>query len=225
MSKETTHKQRLHQLKDWMPLIIETVKKDLKAEHLKKDFVFIKKYLNGKNIHKAENQELTEAYIRAIDELDNGDQIAEFIANRWIFRNSDMYHLFEQFLSAINPNFSEITALTDAQANELIKRSSEDFGYPNTYIFALLNEVAFTPHQFEKLDEMSKKAKKEADKIAKIEKETLSQEALHRSHEEEVARLKDKYEKKLLGLQKKYTTDVEMLKKQVANLQRKLAGV
>ena len=37
-----------------------------------------------------------------------------------------------------------------------------------------------------------------------------------------MARLTDKYEKKLMGLQKKYQLDQEALKKQLAALQRKL---
>ena len=44
----------------------------------------------------------------------------------------------------------------------------------------------------------------------------------HGNFETEMARVKDKYEKKLNGLQKKYQVDVENLKKQIAQLQRKL---
>jgi hypothetical protein len=52
--------------------------------------------------------------------------------------------------------------------------------------------------------------------------EKQSAETLEKAYEREIARLTDKYEKKLQGLQKKYLFDTEALKKQIATLQRKL---
>ncbi len=45
---------------------------------------------------------------------------------------------------------------------------------------------------------------------------------MRQAFEREIARLTDKYEKKLAGLQKKYITDMENFKKQISQLQRKL---
>ena len=223
MSQEQTYQQKFLHLKEWMPAIIETVKKDLKNEHLKQDYAFIKKYFPGKNVHKVENEELANAYSQAIQEEENGNNIAEFIANRWIFRHGEMYHLFEENLSAINPNFTEIKELTDQQAEQLTQKATQAFGALRTYIFSLLNSVALSPAHFKKLAELARQAHQHEEKETKNAVEKRSLEELQSSHEREIARLTDKYEKKLIGVQKKYTHDVDVLKKQLANLQRKLA--
>jgi hypothetical protein len=44
-----------------------------------------------------------------------------------------------------------------------------------------------------------------------------------KSFELKMQRLVDKYEKRLSGLEKKYLNDTDILKKQIANLQKKLA--
>src|SRR5262245_6832259 len=102
MPRELNFKDKLSQFKEWMPSIMECIKKDIRNEHLKKDNAFVKKYLNGKNIHKLNSNELAQAYTQAIDEQENGEELAEFIAHRWIFRNSEMYHFFETHLCKIN---------------------------------------------------------------------------------------------------------------------------
>lgn len=216
-------KQKLIQLTEWMPVIIETVKKDLKNDHLKQDYAFAKKYLDGKNLHKIENEDLSKAYTQALKDEEKGAEIAEFISHRWIFRNSEMYNFFEERLTAINPNFTEIKALSDAQAEPLIKDAVANFGALRTYIFSMLNAVAFSSGELEKLAKQAKTDKVHQEKEALNAAEQRTLEEAKKAHALEISRLTDKYEKKLLGLQKKYTQDVAMLKKQIANLQRKIA--
>ncbi len=57
-----------------------------------------------------------------------------------------------------------------------------------------------------------------------MQQEAKSVEQIKRHCEQEVARLTDKYEKKLLGMQKKYAIDTAQLKKQIGMLQKKLEG-
>ncbi|MGK5595438.1 MAG: hypothetical protein ACSNEK_08790 [Parachlamydiaceae bacterium] len=222
MNKDATYKEKLAYLHEWLPSIIESVKKDIKNEHLKQDFQFVKRYFPGKNINKIDIQDLSQAYQAAIQEQENGESIAEFIASRWIMRNSDLYYFFENFLSGVNPNFTEIEELDAEIAKRLVDSSVEEFGAQNAYVFSILNSVAFSEGQFSELKEKAQKETKvEAEeKVQQQERETL--EGLKRNQEREIARLTDKYEKKLAGLQKKYIQDIDQLKRQVANLQKKL---
>lgn len=225
MSDEVSCKDRLIQLKEWMPEIIEAVKKDLKNDHLKKDYIFVKKYFPGKNINKLESRELAESYMRSILEEEKGNEIAEFIIHRWILKNSDLYHFFEERLSKINTDFTEIKELSDEQAASLENEAVLEFGPLKAYIFSCLNGVAFSPDHLKKMENTARDEKTKVEEAACIEAEKRSLENIKVQHAQEVARLTDKYEKKLLGLQKKYAQDVDMLKKQLANLQRKLANV
>jgi hypothetical protein len=223
MYKQATFKQKFAELKQWVPAIIEVVKKDLKNEHLKKDPFFAKKFFGTKNIQKITSEEMAEAYEKAIQEEEKGEDIAEFIASRWLFRNSEMYHFFEEQLGKLYTNFTELQEIEPQHADELIKSSNEEFSPPHTYLFSVLNSVVFPDAHFIRLkaeaEQFSKEKKKEEEQVEAAQ----SLEQMQRNHQLEVARLTDKYEKKLAGLQKKYVQDVESLKKQISALQRKLS--
>lgn len=225
MSNETTMKEKLLELKDWFPSILDAIKKDLRNEHLKKDYTFVKKYLGGKNIHKVENKELEEAYFLALQGEEKGEEIAEFMVHRWIFKNSEMYHFFEKELTKIKPDFTEIKELTAEEGEPLLQEAIKEFGAVRTFIFSKINAVAFPPDQFSKLALLAAQEEQTAKENEEQKIGAKSVEEMQIKHEQEINRLKDKYEKKLLGLQKKYTQDVEALKKQLGNLQRKMAGI
>lgn len=83
MYKNASYKEKFALLNDWFGLVIDSVKKDLKNEHLKKDLYFVKKFLGSKNLNKLTTEDLTEAYQRAIVEEEKGEELAEFITSRW----------------------------------------------------------------------------------------------------------------------------------------------
>lgn len=222
MLKESTYKEKFAMLKAWMPLIVEEIKKDLKNEHLRKDPGFLKTYFPGKNLSKVTSEELTEGYLKAIESGDNTDELAEFIANRWLLKHSDLYYYFEQELTKINPNFNELKDIEKSAATKIMEGSIQQFGVIQTYIFCIFNSVVFPEEIYKKMNQEAIKSAAEAKEEAKINEEEASVEAMKKNHEQMVARLTDKYEKKILGLQKKYHLDVETLKKQIAVLQRKL---
>lgn len=222
MYKNTTFREKFQDLSDWMPYIIETVKKDLKQDHLKKDFYFMKKFFSSTNINKISSQEMTDAYSKSIQEEEKGEQIGEFVASRWLLKNSDLYAFFEKKLSAIAPDFTNIEEIELHSADQLAREGIDAFGPIKTYLFCVLNSVVFPKSTY---DFLKDKAKAGLQALELSEKEHLdrsSQEALESSFKATVARLTDKYEKKISGLEKKYITDVEQLKKQIALLQRKL---
>lgn len=224
MLKETTYKAKFDMVASWMPSIIDSVKKELKNDHLRTDYAFCKHYFSGKSLNKLTNEELARAYMDALATSEKAEEIGEFITNRWLIKHSDLYHYFEQELTRINPNFNELEMLDKQTSIKLMEGAIQEYGAPKTYLFAVLNSVVFPPEVFSKLAQLAQESadKTRVETVAK--QEHASVEAMKRNYELQIARLTDKYEKKLMGLQKKYATDVEALKKQVSNLQRKLAS-
>jgi hypothetical protein len=198
------------------------VKKDLRNEHLKKDLQFVKKYLASKNIHKLSTEDLSQAYEKAIQEEESGEEIAEFITSRWLLKNSELYEFFEKELSKISPDFAGLEEIDPSQAQGLIEASNQEFSPPQIYLFSVLNSVVFPKETFEQLKRQAIDYQALTHEELRQTEERVSLEEMKRNFQREMARLTDKYEKKLSGLQKKYIVDVEALKKQVAALQRKL---
>ena len=209
-------------LQPWMPLIIETIKKDLKNDHLKKDPGFLRTYFPGKNAAKLTSQEVYEGYAQAIANGENSEELAEFISNRWLLKHSDIYYYFEQELGKINPSFSEIKELDSESATKIMQEAVRQFGAISTYLFCILNSVVFPEEIYKKLGHDAAEHAEKEKQEEKTNQEESSIENLQRSHDLQISRLMDKYEKKITGLEKKYHQDVEALKKQIANLQRKL---
>lgn len=220
-----SYKERLLTLDAWLEEIVDGIKKDLRNEHLKKDYNFCKKYFPGKNVNKIEGREMAVAYRKALQEEEAAEAIAEFIVQHWILRNTEIYHFFEERLSQISPDFTQIKELTADQAKTLEQEAFKQFGARRTYIFSQLNGVSFSENDLKKMGEIASKEKGEATQGEEAKSEQHSLEELKARHALEVSRLTDKYEKKLIGFQKKYTQDVEVLKKQLAHLQRKFNAI
>lgn len=222
MLKDSTYQQKFAILKVWMPTIVENIKKDLKNDHLKKDTHFLKTHFPGKNIDKLNIVELSEGYSKAIANSEQGESIAEWIAQRWLLKKSDLYAYFERKLAAINPQFDNIEEIEDQKADEMIHEAIQVFGAPDTYLFTILNSVVFSPKQIEALAQKADREVAEKSQIKLEEEEKKSQDKLIANYEQRLARLMDKYEKKLQGFERKYLNDTESLKKQIAALQRQL---
>jgi len=222
MYKNATYKKKFADLKEWVPFLVEAVKKDLRNEHLKKDVHFVKRFLSSKNIHKITTEELSEAYQKAIQEEEKGEELAEFITLRWLLKNSELYEFFERELNQIHPDFSSLEEINPSQAEALIEASVREFGAPHTYLFSVLNSVVFSRESFEDLKIQAERQQERKEEEARKEAQEWSVEQMQKEFHADISRLTDKYEKKLAGLQKKYIVDVENLKKQVAQLQRKL---
>jgi hypothetical protein len=222
MYKDTTYKEKIVLLKKWAPVLLDPIKKELKNDHIRQDWGFARKYLAGKNLNKMTLEDLVQAYMTAITTEESGEQIAEFITNRWMLKNTEMYHFFEQRLSQINPNFSEIDQIRNEAASQMVNEAVAHFGAPRTYLFGVLNSVAFSPEIFAQLSQKADEAKLRENEEEEEQAKASTFEELKKNQEREIARLIDKYEKKLAGMQKKYLDDTTSLKKQLATLQRKL---
>lgn len=220
MLKNANYQQKFEMLSPWMNKILETVKKDLKQEHLARDTNFVKQNFPGKNPQKLTTEELAPVYLKVL--IEGAEEIGDFISNRWLLKNTDVYHLFEKHLAQTNPQFSEIEELDRETSLKLIEESSKQFGEVKTYIFSVMNSVVFPKDVYQKLKDSAQKAADYAEEEAIKKAEVATLEGLKFSHEVDINRLKDRYEKKLQGMQKKYLIDVESLKKQIVQLQKKL---
>lgn len=215
------YQEKFQLLKNWCVEILDVVKKDLKNEHLKIDRMFCRKYFFGKSLSQIDAQQMAPAYEKEIFEGNVG--LGEFIASRWLIKNSEIYNFFEIALKKINPDFDELDELNDDVARSLLDRSLQEFGPSKVYIFSVFNSVVFPKELYDELKEL---AEKETCAIREEEKqidEAKTVQAMTNRHTREMKAMIDRYEKKLLGLQKKYLKDVETLKKQIANLTRKHA--
>ncbi len=223
MLKDATYKEKFGILGQWMPEIMESIKKDVKNEHLKKDWIFAKKYFPGKNLNKITNSELADGYKLALNQEEKAEELAEFISNCWLLKYGELYHYFEEQLAKVNPNFSEIVLLEPAKSQEISDEAIKQFGAYKTYLFSVLNSVAFQEKDLNNLKALAEKNSKDAEDAVIAQSKNQSLEEMQKLNDLHIARLTDKYEKKISGLQKKYMQDVEAFKKQIAILQAKLS--
>jgi len=157
MVKDISNTEKLTILKKLLPAIVETVKKDLKNDHLCADKRFFKKYFSGKKRNKLTVDELVEAYVKEIINDDN-EGLAEFVCYRWLIKNTAIYDYFAQHLKVINPQFDQIETIDDTQAQQWIEGAISEFGVVTTYVFSVLNSVVFSAEIFRQLAEQAEAA-------------------------------------------------------------------
>lgn len=216
MLKDTTYQEKFVILQMWIEEIIDAVKKDLKVEHLSKDKNFCRRYFLGKNPSQVDQKAFCEAYVQDIAAGNVG--LGEFIASRWLLKNTDIYGYFEEKLKKITPDFEQLNELDEKLSESLIKESLSDFGAKKTYIFSVFNSVVFPKKVYDNLKENAEKETHEERNKKEEVKEKLTLVEMEKRHDREMRGLKDRYEKKLSGLQKKYLTDTAALKKEIERL-------
>lgn len=222
MYKHSTYRAKFSLLQEWVPSIIQQLKRDLKNEHLSKNGYFVRKFLGGKPLSQLTVNELADAYHRAIQEEEKGEELAEFITARWLLRNQEMYQFFEDSLKQIDPAFDTLETLALEQAQPIVDESVRRFGPTGTYVFSVLNSVVFPSQVFEQLKQAALAAKQAEAATVERDEEQESLLRLNQNLERELSRLQEKQERKLSTLQKQHQVEVEGLKKQIAQLQRKV---
>ncbi|MBS0623457.1 MAG: hypothetical protein JSS62_02430 [Verrucomicrobia bacterium] len=222
MLKEMGYQEKIEWLKPWLVSIIEVVKKDLKQEHLMKDRGFCRRYFLGKGPHQVTSTEMAQAY--ATDIAAGNVGLGEFIATRWLIKNTDIYDFFSEQLQALNPDFDQLELLDEKLGLKLMEESVKAFGATRTYLFSVLNSVVFSSEIFKELRQL---AEMETQKKLQQEEELLVEknlEGLQKRHQREVQSLKEHNEKQLNGMRKKYLKDTELLKEQIRRLQSEKNG-
>jgi hypothetical protein len=206
-------------MQPWIKKILMLLRKDLKNELISNKSLF-RSFFANKAFNNITGEEIVNAYEKKLYE--GNKELGAWIVSRWIYHNSEIYQYFYSELEKINPNVEEIKNIDKEKALKIIEGSINSFGIENTYIFSILNEVAFDQ---ELLDDLRKKTLFENEKNnieEKIQVEKNSIETLQKKYNEDLNRLKEKYEQKIFAMKKKYFDDTFALKNQVSQLQKKL---
>lgn len=215
--KDSTYQQKFAtQLKPWMSLIVEATKRDLKQGPL------ARKYFNSKPTAKLTTDELKDAYIRAIAEDEQGEAIGEWVAQCWLLKKPDLYAFFKDKLTEINPEFDQIEEIEHSKAKAIVEEGISQFGAVDLYLFTVINAVVFPIDVVNSLSAKADAEVKDAKQKKQTELEEKSTEKMIANYEQQIARLTDKFEKKLQGFERKYLDDTESLKKQISLLQKRL---
>ncbi len=220
MIKEDLYKTKFEKLSPWILMIFQTVKKDLRADHLVKSPAFAQKHFPKRAIDKLTIEEFAAAYLKEIDEGD--EELGEKIVTKWVLKNAEIYQFFVTELSKINPKYDEIESIPDETSRFLLNTSVQQYSATIVYIFCILNAVVFSEQQLTKLREMAL-AETAAEKIEEDKRTFESVESVKEHYEKEMRKLIDKFEKRLLGVERKYVQDVEGLKKQISQLHKRIA--
>lgn len=214
-------KDKFQTLQPWLPQILHSIKKEIKTEHLTKSPSFYKAHFGNRPLNRITSEEICGVYQKALLEGEDED-LGEWVVNRWVFRNGDIYQHFAERLSRIHPDFDSIVSLDEAQSEEILAGSIETFGALPVYLFSVLNGVVFPENIFvrlRKIAESQESIEKAEENKIEVEK-SLS--AMEERYKAELARIERKYEDKLAGVMKKHATDVDALKRQIRALQLKL---
>lgn len=140
---------KFSELQPFYTAIFTTVKKDLRDEHLKSDKGFFKRNFAGRELNKLTVDDLMAVYPKVI--AAGFEPLSEFIANRWLLRNLGIYNFFESRLKECTEKFEQIEVLDAVFAKSLMSDAVSQFGPQNTYIFSVLNCVAFPADMMKEL--------------------------------------------------------------------------
>jgi len=225
MLKNMTYQEKFSLLNPWMPEIIDQVKKDLRQDHLRRDLGFVKQYFANKNPAKITLEELVKGYVEGLQNREISEELGEFISNRWLLKNTDLYYFFEENLKKLTADFESLSEIETAFANRLSDESSQLFGPMKTYLFVVMNSVVFPEATLTTLKQKAEGERLNNSAREEENNEIKSWQDKERQYLTQISRLEDKYQKKILGLQRKYEVDIEALKKQISQLQRKASEV
>jgi hypothetical protein len=193
---------------------MNVVKRDCKAEHLRLDPLFVRQHFGGAPIHRITFEEMRAVYLQQV--LGGHNRLAEFVTNRWLFRNMEMYRFFEEALQKISTDFEKIAQLTDEQALPLIEQALDKFDVEKIFCFIILNEVTVSNDCFEKLQRQA--LEKLAERQEK-EPEVGEKDGLLR---QEMDRIKERHEKKIVEMTKKHQQEIQRLQKEISLLRAEL---
>jgi hypothetical protein len=210
------------QLRPWLNEITLAIKKDIKTDFLPGSHAFHRTYFGNRPQSRLSFEEIQEAFAKEL--LQGNEEMAEWVVNRWVFKHGDLYTHFAERMMAINPQFDEIVEFTLPQSEQVLKGAAEAFGAKAVYFFSILNKVVFPASVLERLRAAAaaEVSAEKSEAVANEQAQDLSK--LVERHSREMSRLNEKFEQKIAGVLKKYTLDVDALKKQVRALQQQLAA-
>jgi len=204
-------------LQPWLHEIFGSIRRDIKTDYLPGSAAVYRAHFGNRPQNRLTMEEINTALEKEL--LQGNTDFAEWMINRWVFKHGELYSHFAERLEAISPEFATLKALTEPESEQVLRGAKEAFGAKKVYFFSVLNEVVF-PASI--LEELRKAA--EAEQVVSTEVAPQVDMISGEEHQKELVRLTEKFEQKIAGIMKKYTSDVEALKTQVRALQKKLHG-
>ena len=204
----------------WLPEITAAIKKDIKVDYIPGTPEFHRKYFGNRPLSRIPFEEMQEAFKREL--LAGNEEMAEWVVNRWVFQHGDVYTHFAERMMKVNAEFDQIKEFSVGESEEILQGAIESFGAKAVYLFSVLNQVVFPAGVFDKLRAAAEAEKASAQAVQATAEQTSDLNKLIDRHNREMTRLHEKYEQKVSGVLKKYTTDIEALKSQVRALQKQL---
>jgi len=211
MSEQKMWQEKFSQISPWFSDIIADIKKDCKNEHLRLDPQFVRQHFGGMPIHRITIEQMRDVYFRQI--LAGHVRLAEFIVNRWLFRNMEIYRFFETALKKIDLEFEKLESLPLTESRTLLAEALKTFQCEKLFCFVVLNDVAF-PESL--LEELQKRA---LDSLS-IRQENHEEDRIEKKLREEMVRMKERHEKKVQELTKRHQGELEQLRREVAKLRQ-----
>lgn len=201
----------------WFTEIISSIKRDCKNEHLRIDPVFVRQNFGGSPLHRITVDEIRSVYLQHI--LSGNERLAAFVANRWLFRNMELYRFFESRLKEVSPDFEKIEEISTEIATPIINDAIAKFGVEKVFCFVVINEVAIPGDFFEKMqrDALEKLA-------ASQDKESDREDGQDSLLRMEMDRIKIRHEKKVAEMVKKHQIEVDKLAKEIRALKQELVA-
>jgi hypothetical protein len=204
----------------WIPSILGAIKKEIRTDHLASSPAFARAHFGNRPLNRLTTEEIFKVYEKEL--LAGQEDLSEWVVNRWVFKHGDIYQHFAERLGEIQPDFGNIERLDEGQSEQILAGAPEAFGALQVYLFSYLNGVVFPEKVFAHLRALAEKEERERQVKLQQEEESQSMAEALESAKRECLLLQQKYEAKMAGLMKKYTTDVEALKKQIRSLQQQL---
>ncbi len=212
--KDAPFVEKLSQIEPYHREILDSIKKELKQEHLSSDRAAHKKLFGNKPLHRITLDELVQAYSPMLSRI---EELGEFVASRWIFKHAEIYEYFSERLEKALGEFEHLTQLDAEFARELVREALEQFPASKVFCFCVLNSVVLPQQEFLFLEKRAKDTRVSADALPA---EGASSQKMWPS--EEVQRLEQRYLKRIAGIERKFHNEVHHLKRQIAQLNRKV---
>ncbi len=217
MIVESVYSSKFILLEPFFEEIFTCIKKEIKREITIKGSVLQRK-LGVQSVR--ETKEMIELFSKSIITLKE-EEVAEWAACAWINKHGDIFHLFHEFLVKVSSNYDELTEIPSDTEEEMIKKSSLEFGFFETYVFSILNSVVFSEKALSALRSAAL-AWMENKRKQQVKPLEISSEQRIKDLEERLEKMVEKHEKKVLGITEKYRIEIEGYRKQIGKLQKKL---
>lgn len=214
-------KNQFETIQPWLSLVLGAIKREIRTEHLANSSVFAKNHFGNRPLNRLTAEEIFQAYEKELLKGED-EELKEWVVNRWVFKHGDLYQHFADRLEAIDANYDSLESLTEEQSEQVLLGAKERFGALSTYLFSVLNRVVFPQSIFDQLRSVAQQEQTLEKEQQEKAQELQTIEQLKSRYEKETARLQEKMDSKIAGIMKKYSTDIEALKKQIRALQHQL---